>query len=56
MERINVFKGKSGLAKFFVVFGIFFTLAGRPKEFNPQFYSPIYGTAPRFKFGQLQTY
>lgn len=26
MERINVFKGKSGLAKFFVIFGIIFTL------------------------------
>jgi len=28
MERIKVFKGKDGLAKFFVIFGIFFTLIG----------------------------
>jgi hypothetical protein len=28
MERIKVFKGKNGLAKFLVFFGIFFTLAG----------------------------
>jgi len=28
MDRIKVYKGKDGLAKFFVVFGTFFTLAG----------------------------
>jgi hypothetical protein len=28
MDRIKVFKGKVGLAKFFVIFGIFFTLVG----------------------------
>ena len=28
MNRIKVFKGKDGLAKFFLIFGILFTLAG----------------------------
>jgi hypothetical protein len=28
MERIRVFKGRTGLAKFFVIFGIIYTLSG----------------------------